>query len=175
VEEALKYDTITVAGGDGTVAWVVEHLMRTKRKDKLPPPITIFPFGTGNAIAQELRISRKLKKAIKQHTRYSTEPRTVDLMRVKDKYYFLHVDIGLGAEAVKQLDGSKLKKVFGVAGYVISGVKALHAHSPHRFKITADDGDPLLITASEVVVANSSSTGLGKGHSWGPGIKVREG
>src|ERR1700758_1908333 len=50
-------DTIVACGGDGTVHDIVQGLAGTDT------PVGVIPFGTGNALANDLRLSRDAAKA----------------------------------------------------------------------------------------------------------------
>ncbi|KAK6127026.1 hypothetical protein DH2020_039224 [Rehmannia glutinosa] len=54
---------IVVAGGDGTVGWVLGCLGELNKQDRLPvPPTGIIPLGTGNDLSRSFAIKRTLDK-----------------------------------------------------------------------------------------------------------------
>jgi len=66
--------------------------------------------------------------------------RTFDLIKLKDKYIVLHVDIGLGALTVEKA-GSSHKKLLGTPAYLVSMAKSAWKHKPVTYKITIDEID----------------------------------
>ncbi|KAL6063494.1 Diacylglycerol kinase [Balamuthia mandrillaris] len=167
--ESRRYDYLFAAGGDGTVSWIIDGLAVSD----VQVPLGIIPYGTGNAIAQEMGIPRNAKKAIRLLAGGTLKEREVDLIRVGDKYFVLHVDIGLGAITVQQAQ-RRAKRMFGVSAYVWTAFKGLFGYQPRTFRLTID-GNEHIVNASEIVLANSSSLGIGPGYTWGPGIKPDDG
>lgn len=70
-------DGICVIGGDGTFHEVVDGLMH--RSDPIPVPLGVIPAGTGNTIAEHLRIGDPLDAARKM---VAGEPLPLDVVEV---------------------------------------------------------------------------------------------
>ncbi|KAL6075754.1 Neurofilament light [Balamuthia mandrillaris] len=168
-EDCRYYDYIFIAGGDGTISWALDGMAGSRI------PMGIIPFGTGNAIAQEMGIPLNTRKAIRMlaHMNDDMELIEADLIHINGTHFLLHVDIGVGAVTVEKTKSST-KKRLGVFAYVWSGMKAFFGYQPTTFFITVD-GVEHILCASEVVLANSASVGLGPGYVWGQHIKPNDG
>lgn len=59
---SLDHDMIVAAGGDGTIADVIQGIIEAKRGKKVL--LGILPFGSGNAFRKSLKIPKNLKKAL---------------------------------------------------------------------------------------------------------------
>ena len=76
LREALPngYDAIIVCGGDGTIFDAVQAVAGTET------PIGLIPFGTGNVVAQNLRISTDALQAA--NSILNARPRRIALGRI---------------------------------------------------------------------------------------------
>ena len=54
VSEAAVCPRIVIAGGDGTVSWVVDEVTAALAGTQTPPSFGILPYGTGNDLARAL-------------------------------------------------------------------------------------------------------------------------
>ena len=57
--EAIKYKTVVIWGGDGTVNSVIKHLI-----NRTDLTLAILPNGSGDGFAKELGFKKNLKKLI---------------------------------------------------------------------------------------------------------------
>jgi diacylglycerol kinase (ATP) len=138
---------VIAAGGDGTIAGVVNGLVGSD------VPLGILPAGTGNGLARAFQIPLNLEDALDLLTgEHSFCP--IDAMKVGDKYYLLNVSAGIGARAMKKTPHT-IKRRFGFAAYVWSVFSELVGFSPKRFNLVAD-GLQMQVRATEVLVSNSS-------------------
>ena len=117
-EACGKYDTIVVAGGDGTLHEVICGIGGEKQR----PRIGIIPAGTINDVSKSLKISRGYKKAVQ--TILDGRVISHDLFKINEEY-------GIYASAMGLLSGigyevnSKPKKIFGKLAYYFSIPKFL--------------------------------------------------
>jgi diacylglycerol kinase family enzyme len=122
VREAVTegYSLIAASGGDGTVSKVGAALVGTEI------PLAIIPTGTANVFAQDLGIPRNVRKSVelifKEHSF-----RTVDMMRIRGKYYLLNMGVGLNALMIEDTDHKKKSAL---------GTSAIHLHR----ETLVDDG-----------------------------------
>jgi diacylglycerol kinase (ATP) len=141
---ALGYRVVCVVGGDGTLAEAATGLAGSDT------PLALIPRGTGNQVAQNLRIPTTLEDAVELAV--TGKPSAVDLGRIGDRVFALVA--GAGYDAATMASATReMKGRWGFAAYVFAAVKeALKAH-PVNFRITAD-GDVLEVRAVSVMLAN---------------------
>jgi diacylglycerol kinase (ATP) len=124
------YDTVCVAGGDGTINEVVNGLYG-KRKLKLG----IIPIGTVNVLALQLGLPFSIRKAVdvlaKGHSR------RIDLVTADNRLFVLMAGIGFDAYAIYKTD-MNIKKFFGRLAYVLSALRALLRRRPGRLDVIID-------------------------------------
>jgi diacylglycerol kinase (ATP) len=140
----LGYRAVCVVGGDGTLAEAVNGLAGTVT------PLALIPRGTGNQVAQNLRIPSDLEDAIE--IAITALPSAVDLGRIGDRVFTLVA--GAGYDAATMASATReMKGRWGFGAYVFAAVKeALKAH-PVDFRVTAD-GEVLEVRAVSVMLAN---------------------
>jgi diacylglycerol kinase (ATP) len=140
-------DLVVAAGGDGTVAGVVNGLIDQN------VALGILPLGTGNGLARALHIPLDAKDAVSllagEHC-----IRPIDAMRVSDHYYILNVSAGISAKAMRTTP-PEVKQRFGILAYVWTILQeALRFRLP-GYKLTLD-GRQMQVRASEILVSNVS-------------------
>ena len=153
-----EFDRCIVAGGDGTLRQVVQHLM----ENHIKTPIGIIPVGTGNILARNLGISLDVEHAAK--TALTGELREIDLGKAKipskPPLFFTGIaGLGLDAKIMEKTD-SKLKRRIGWVAYIEGGIRALPAKF-QRFWITVDGAEPRRVKVLTLIIAN---TGTLPGH-----------
>lgn len=138
---------VIAAGGDGTVAGVINGLLQTK------VPLGIIPVGTGNGLARALNIPLDITKAVELIT---SENRKIclDALKVGDKFYTLNVSAGISAKAMEETPVES-KRRFGVLAYAWNIFKQLFGFQPRRFWLTVD-GHRVLVRAKEILVSNGA-------------------
>lgn len=122
------YGRILVAGGDGTVLEVVSAMAGTDAV------LALLPVGTGNQLAANLRVPRRLGRAIE--VAVSGCVRKIDVGMIDGRPFTCIAGAGLDAEIVRP--GPNVKRWIGYLAYLYSGFRA--ALSPPRavLKIQAD-------------------------------------
>jgi diacylglycerol kinase (ATP) len=127
-------DLVLVCGGDGTINEVINGLAPSH------VPLGVLPGGTANILAKELRLPHSPIHAARQLPHWS--PRRIALGRARwggaqspqegahsatdvlCRYYASVAGIGFDAHIVYKLS-SRLKRGFGVAGYVMEAFRQL--------------------------------------------------
>ena len=117
-------DLVVVAGGDGTVNYVVNR-MKEKHLDLL---LGIIPAGTANDFAGALGMEKNPVKAAAQLLG-GTEER-VDCGRVNDHYFVNIFSFGIFT-TTSQRTPDKRKHQIGKLAYLIEGVKEFRSGTRH--------------------------------------------
>jgi YegS/Rv2252/BmrU family lipid kinase len=148
---ARGFRMVIAVGGDGTVSEVASGLVHSNTA------LGIIPVGTANVLAHELDIPFELHAACRlltsdQHTT------CIDAMQVNDRFFFLHIGIGIDALVMRDTQREH-KRRFGIFAYLWTGAIRLFGYQPRRFVIVAD-GKRHRRRASQVVIANGSTFGI---------------
>lgn len=128
-----SYHHILIAGGDGTVNYVV-NLLKT---NNLNIPIAVLPTGTANDFASLLGIPSDITRACKKIL--AGEIRSVDLGKANDKYFVNVLSCGLFTE-VSQRTPTILKNTFGKLAYYVGGLGELTKLRKMHISIESDGG-----------------------------------
>ena len=131
-DHARKWNCVVAAGGDGTVADLINERPRV--------PIAVLPLGTENVFAHAFGFSsdaERLAGAIAQG-----RARTVDLGRANGRRFSSMVGVGFDAEVVRRLAlwrsrGRKLKRVT-YWSYVGRILEAIAGYSYGPLELEAD-------------------------------------
>jgi len=144
-----KYDTIVVAGGDGTLHEVVCGVGGEKHRPKLG----IIPAGTINDVAKSLKISKNIKKSVQT----ILDGRTIchDLFKINDEYGIYASAMGLLSDIGYKVN-SKPKKIFGKLAYYFSIPKFLFGKRSINIDLDVNDGK-IKEKCSLFLVLNSKS------------------
>lgn len=137
---AVRADVVVVAGGDGTVRAVAEHLAEADTETEL----AIVPLGTGNLLARNLEVP--LGDVPAAFTRALTgQARAIDvgwleidLVTGPERHAFaVLAGFGLDAHMITETDDD-LKDKVGWLAYVESMGRALAASETLEVRLTAD-------------------------------------
>jgi diacylglycerol kinase (ATP) len=133
------YDSIIVCGGDGTIFDAVQAVAGTST------PIGLIPFGTGNVVAQNLRIPSDTIQAA--NSMLSARLRRIALGRItcaatgdpQRSWYFVF-SAGLGMHA-SLMEASKAwgKRTIGAAAYFAAGAQLLLSGQVVPFEMETTD------------------------------------
>lgn len=159
IEGYESVDLVVVAGGDGTLNYVVNALMRRS----LSIPLGILPAGTANDFAGALGMSNNLKKAARQIAYGVVEP--IDCGRVesidradKQEIYFVNIfSFGIFT-TTSQHTPEELKHLMGRAAYMIEALKELKKVRGIPLTITAD-GEAFYYPTLMGLVLNGETAG----------------
>jgi YegS/Rv2252/BmrU family lipid kinase len=159
------FDLVVAAGGDGTVAGVVNGLVHRD------VPLGILPVGTGNGLARALNIPLTLDSSLALLTG-GHELLPIDAMQVGEAYYLLNVSAGISARAMRRTP-PEIKRRFGMLAYVWTIVGEALGFQPRRFNLSID-GHQVEVRAAEILVSNGAplqedSPLLGRREDFGDG------
>ena len=137
--------TVVVAGGDGTVEFIVRKLADSKH------PIGIISLGTFNNFAHALGLPTDLGKAIE--VAKTGSPRAITLGRVNGHIFLEACAIGLFGETIALGDSAKDMEF----GKLSLRLKDVLGAKPFQYELTGDiEGSG---TAMSLVFSNTPSTG----------------
>jgi diacylglycerol kinase (ATP) len=153
---AAGADLIIVAGGDGTVRAVAEHLAEVSAAAELG----IVPLGTGNLLARNFDVPiNDLPAAFTQALEGDSRPVDVgwvdiDLEGGTERHAFVvMVGFGIDAQMLSETDDD-LKDKAGWLAYVESLGRALAASDIVPFHITTDERPPREEEGHTLLIAN---------------------
>ena len=160
----LKADVVLAAGGDGTISQVATHLIGKT------PSLLIMPAGTANLLAKSLQVPHDIHQVIK--TLENGVERSLDAIKVDEKYFFSHVSVGMYSKIAEQTV-PEAKRRIGRFAYIWSGLKLLSDEKRWKFRLNMD-GRSLKVKASTLMVANVGEMGAAD-IQWGPSVSPSDG
>jgi len=137
--------TIIVAGGDGTIGWVVRRLADTKH------PLGILSMGTFNNFAKSLHLPTTVDAAIRVIK--TGKPHPITLGRLNGKLFLEAAAIGLFGETIAAGESAK-DRAFGAFA---EDLKHIAEAKPFTYELTGDIRGSG--TAMSLVFTNTTSIG----------------
>lgn len=127
-----NFDRVVVAGGDGTIGYVVDRMLR----HGLDLPLGIIPAGTANDFATMLGIPHSPREAACRilHGKVCA----VDCGRVNGKHFVNILSFGLFT-TTSQHTSNIHKRLFGRAAYIAEGLRELRGFRSIPLVVCADD------------------------------------
>lgn len=162
---AEGYDAIVVCGGDGTIFDVIQGLAGSA------VPLGIIPFGTGNVMAQNLKVPKNPEDAA--HWILRSRSRPVPLGRITccapggRQTWLFAMAAGMGLHAALMSEARRSgKNITGRAAYFVAGGRLLLKHPVQLFDvaITTTSGSVIQEQVCEAVAAR-----VGELNRWRPG------
>jgi diacylglycerol kinase (ATP) len=144
-------DVVAACGGDGTLMEVAAGMVGSD------VPLAFLPAGTGNVMASELRIPRRLDKAASLLFDPASVIRPVDLGQVNDRYFIMRASIGFEAAVVEKTT-REMKDRFGLLAYGVAILQALSEPLKARYHLTLD-GEAVEVEGFSLLIANAGSIG----------------
>ena len=146
-----QIDLMVVAGGDGTVNYVVN----TMKNKGLDIPLGVIPAGTANDFAGALGMSRHPLEAARQIASGSVE--RVDCGRVNDLYFVNIFSFGIFTTTSQRTPDERKHKI-GKLAYIIEGVKEFRTMHAVPLEIEAD-GERFDLRSLMVLIFNGETAG----------------
>ena len=137
--------TVVVAGGDGSIGWVVRKLVDTKH------PVGILSLGTFNNFAKSLHLPTTVDAAIRVIK--NGKPHPITLGRLNGKVFLEAAAIGLFGETIAAGESAK-DRAFGAFA---DDLKHVMEAKPFTYELTGDIRGSG--TAMSLVFTNTTSIG----------------
>lgn len=141
-------DIIVACGGDGTINEVASCLVNTNIA------LGIIPLGSGNGLASNLKIPKRMEHAIALiKTRVVKK---IDVGVINEHYFFSNTGIGIDAQVIMHYEKSNERKLIS---YIKSTLKALRGLN-YRNKITVEiNGETIQTNPFLVFISNTNEMG----------------
>lgn len=144
-------DLMVVAGGDGTVNYVVNAM---KRKG-LDIPLGVIPAGTANDFAGAIGMSSEPLEAARQIASGTVD--RVDIGRVNDLYFVNIFSFGIFTTTSQRTPDERKHRI-GKLAYIIEGVKEFRSMHAVPLEIVAD-GERFDLRSLMVLIFNGETAG----------------
>ena len=154
---AAGFDSVLVAGGDGTVNEAVNGLLSAPKA----LPLGLVPLGTQNVLAHEMGFDASADLYTLEALLWAGKTRRLDVGKLsfgtQSRYFVLMAGFGFDAVVVRDVLRS-VKERIGPAAYALSTLGALAKYRSTAITLTLD-GEEVQSEAFWVVIANTASYG----------------
>ncbi len=130
-----NYDRLIVAGGDGSVSFAINELIKNNFDFKDDFAIGYIPAGTANLLQAELSMNKKVDDIV--NVLVSNNYKSSNLIKINDNYFFLMAGIGWDAKIVHSIN-SKIKKILGKIIFGIKGFQYFLFMNNKKLNVTFD-------------------------------------
>ena len=130
-----NYDRLIVAGGDGSVSFAINELIKNNFDFKDDFAIGYIPAGTANLLQAELSMNKKVDDIV--NVLVSNNYKSSNLVKINDNYFFLMAGIGWDAKIVHSIN-SKIKKILGKVIFGIKGFQYFLFMNNKKLNVTFD-------------------------------------
>ena len=131
-EDIDTFDHILIAGGDGTIDIIINHM----QKNNVDIPVGILPTGTANDFAKMLEMPLKLDLALDKIL--NSDVSAIDLGKINDQYFINIAAIGMFTD-VSQKTNIKLKGSLGKLAYILKGLEDAVNPKSHYIEIESNE------------------------------------
>jgi len=126
-----KYDRLILAGGDGTVLFAINEIIKFEDKFLASLVIGYIPCGTANILKHELKIPKKINHIVETLT--SNKIKKTNLFKINDRFFLLMASSGWDAEIVQSIK-SPIKKRLGKIIFIIKCLQRFILMKNNKFK-----------------------------------------
>ncbi|MFC1498950.1 diacylglycerol/lipid kinase family protein [Verrucomicrobiota bacterium] len=146
-----KFDSVLVAGGDGTVSTIGRILVSTDVS------LGVIPTGSGNGFARHFGIPLWPEKAVRALAESTVKQ--IDVGVVNETPFFITCSMAWDAALVRSFEQSPIR---GIVPYIFAGVKEFLEYKPQKIDAEIDGAetvtfpDPMVFT-----IANLTQYGAG--------------
>ncbi|MCL2494000.1 MAG: YegS/Rv2252/BmrU family lipid kinase, partial [Clostridiales bacterium] len=142
---------IIVAGGDGTISWVVNAMV----KHDVHIPLAIFPTGTANDLASYLRIPTDLEGMM--HVATESRLSKMDVGIAADRCFVNVLAIGMLVDISQRTDPA-IKNTLGLGAYYLRGLAEVPFARATPLRLISDER-MIESSSSAVIVMNGRQAG----------------
>ena len=147
-----QYNRLLLAGGDGSVSFAINELIKNNFNFNKDFAIGYIPAGTANILQAELGMSKNIKQIAKTLT--SNNFNKSNLMKINEKHFVLMAGLGWDAQIVQSINSS-IKKIMGKLIFGIKGLQKFLFMKNNKIKIFIDNetiyADWVLCTNSNIM------------------------
>ena len=130
-----NYDRLIIAGGDGSVSFAINELIKNDFKFKEDFAVGYIPAGTANLLQAELSMNKKVDDIA--NVLVSNNYKPSNLVKINENYFFLMAGIGWDAKIVHSIN-SKIKKILGKIIFGIKGFQYFIFMNNKKLNVTFD-------------------------------------
>lgn len=145
---AAEHDVVVVVGGDGTLNEALNGL-------DVDRPIAVFPHGTGNVLAKELRLPRRIRPFCEMVA--AGEGKRLDLAAVDGRRFVSMTGIGFDAAVAHRLATSRGGGI-RMSRYALPILRTVAAYAFPRLNVVIDGREPV-VAEGFVLVSNVRAYG----------------
>ena len=162
---------VVAVGGDGTVHEVASGLMGGRA------PLAVLPVGSGNDFARMLATPRRVEAALAWLA--TARPRALDVGHVRlvasdgsiDQQHFFN-SLGIGFEAVVAARAARIRRLRGVARYLIAALRELPGYPAPLMTL---EFDHQTLRQRQFLVAIGNGRWAGGGFKLTPNAQIDDG
>jgi diacylglycerol kinase (ATP) len=144
-----NYKRLILAGGDGSVSFAINELIKNDIKFEDDFAIGYIPAGTANILQAELGMTKNIKEIVKTLT--SNNLSKTNLVKINDRYFVLMAGIGWDAQIVQSID-AKIKKILGKVIFGLKGFEKFLLMKNDKIKVSINNEE---ILADWIICSNS--------------------
>lgn len=130
-----NYDRLVIAGGDGSVSFAINELIKNGFDFNENFAIGYIPAGTANLLQAELSITKKVNDVCSVLT--SNNYKNSNLIKINDNYFFLMAGIGWDAKIVHSID-TRIKKILGKIIFGLKGFQHFLFMNNNKINVSFD-------------------------------------
>jgi Sphingosine kinase and enzymes related to eukaryotic diacylglycerol kinase len=157
ISQKNQYNRLLLAGGDGSVSFAFNGLLKNNFNFNKDFAIGYIPAGTANILQAELGMSKNLEQIAKTLT--SNNFNNSNLMKINEKPFVLMAGLGWDAQIVQSINSS-IKKIMGKLIFGIKGLQKFLFMKNNKIKIFIDNetiyADWVLCTNSKYYAGHHS-------------------
>ena len=130
-----NYDRLIIAGGDGSVSFAINELIKNDFEFNDNFAIGYIPAGTANLLQAELSITKKVDNVCDVLT--SDNYKQSNLIKINENYFFLMAGIGWDAKIVHSID-TRIKKILGKVIFGLKGFQHFLFMDNNKLNVSFD-------------------------------------